>query len=276
MSDQAPGLLRIGDFSRFSLLSIRMLRHYDERGLLQPAYVDESSGYRFYEPLQLQTASRIRELRDAGCGIAQIGDLLPLFADAYALEEALVAHARSLDAAAEKISEQRALVTRIINQLKENTMSITVDVRTVPALRVLSRRRVLPDYHAEGEAWVACNDALIAKHVNMADFGTVWGATFYDEDYKDQDVDVALWGEFHGDYTSDDDFTLEELPERKVAWARMVGPYEQTGAVCQAIGAWISEHGYTPDGPMFNIYVVGPTDDPNPANWVTDINYPVA
>jgi len=46
--------------------------------------------------------------------------------------------------------------------------------------------------------------------------------------------------------------------------------------VCAAIGAWIAEHGYTPDGPMFNIYVVGPTDDPNPANWVTDINYPIA
>ena len=242
MSDEAPSLLRIGDFSRFTQLSIRMLRHYDERGLLRPAYVDEFSGYRFYEPGQLHIASRIKNLRDAGCGIAQIGELLPLFDDTAALEAALAEHARLLDAAAEKISAQRSLVARIINQLKEHTMSITVDVRTVPAMRILSRRRVIADYHAEGDAWVACGEAMAAKHVNPADFGTVWGATFYDDDYREHDVDIALWGEFHGDYVSDDDFTLEELPERKVAWARMVGP----------------------------------TDDPNPANWVTDINYPIA
>jgi len=276
MSDQAPSLLRIGDFSRFTRLSVRMLRHYDERGLLPPAYVDEFSGYRFYEPRQLPIASRIRDLRDAGCGIAQIGELLPLYADPPALEAALVGHARTLDAAAGKIAAQRSLVTRIITQLKEHTMTITVDVRTIPPMRILSRRRVLADYHAEGDAWIACGEAMAAKRVDPADFGTVWGATFYDDDYRERDVDIALWGEFHGDYVSDDDFTLEVLPERKVAWARMVGPYEQSGQVCAAIGAWIAEHGHTPDGPMFNIYVVGPTDDPNPANWVTDINYPIA
>ena len=38
----------IGQFSRMTLLSARMLRHYDRLGLLRPGDVDPSNGYRYY------------------------------------------------------------------------------------------------------------------------------------------------------------------------------------------------------------------------------------
>ncbi|WP_374020100.1 MerR family DNA-binding transcriptional regulator [Paenibacillus thiaminolyticus] len=38
--------VRIGDFSKLTQVSIRMLRYYDEIGLLKPARVDELTGYR--------------------------------------------------------------------------------------------------------------------------------------------------------------------------------------------------------------------------------------
>ena len=37
-------MLKIGDFSRLSRMSVRMLRHYDELGLLTPLYTDPASG----------------------------------------------------------------------------------------------------------------------------------------------------------------------------------------------------------------------------------------
>lgn len=39
-------MLKIGDFSKLSRVSIRMLRHYDDIGLLKPAEIDEFTGYR--------------------------------------------------------------------------------------------------------------------------------------------------------------------------------------------------------------------------------------
>ena len=39
-------LLTIGEFSRLSRLSVRMLRYYDEHGVLRPTHVDDRSGYR--------------------------------------------------------------------------------------------------------------------------------------------------------------------------------------------------------------------------------------
>jgi DNA-binding transcriptional MerR regulator len=55
--------LAIGRFSRLSGLSIHALRHYDDVDLLQPAAVDESTGYRRYARDQLATAKLIVDLR---------------------------------------------------------------------------------------------------------------------------------------------------------------------------------------------------------------------
>lgn len=45
-----PGIFSIGEFSQISGLSLKTLRFYDEKGLLKPAQVDPSTGYRFYDP----------------------------------------------------------------------------------------------------------------------------------------------------------------------------------------------------------------------------------
>src|SRR4029077_4063316 len=56
--------LAIGDFSRATHLSARMLRHYHELGLLEPVDVDADSGYRRYAPEQIVTAQVLRRFRD--------------------------------------------------------------------------------------------------------------------------------------------------------------------------------------------------------------------
>lgn len=56
-------MLKIGEFSKLSRVSVRMLRHYDEVGLLAPSEVDPMTGYRYYSERQLITAGRIAALR---------------------------------------------------------------------------------------------------------------------------------------------------------------------------------------------------------------------
>ena len=46
-------MIRIGDFSKLSRVSIKALRLYDEMGLLKPVEVDRFTGYRYYEFDQL-------------------------------------------------------------------------------------------------------------------------------------------------------------------------------------------------------------------------------
>lgn len=41
-------MFKIGEFSQFTHISVKMLRHYDDLGLLKPAQVDRWTGYRYY------------------------------------------------------------------------------------------------------------------------------------------------------------------------------------------------------------------------------------
>ena len=65
-------LLSIGAFAHASRLTPKALRLYDELGLLRPAYVDPASGYRFYDPAQLERARLVAWLRRLGMPLARI------------------------------------------------------------------------------------------------------------------------------------------------------------------------------------------------------------
>ena len=52
--------------------TVKTLRHYDEIGLLAPAYVDTYSKYRFYTSNQLIIIHQIQSLRQIGLSLDEI------------------------------------------------------------------------------------------------------------------------------------------------------------------------------------------------------------
>lgn len=60
MDDNEHGLLPIGRCASLCGLTVVALRHYDEVGVLEPAWTDDHSGYRYYRPSQVHTASTIK------------------------------------------------------------------------------------------------------------------------------------------------------------------------------------------------------------------------
>jgi DNA-binding transcriptional MerR regulator len=69
-------MFKIGEFSRLSRVSVRMLRHYDQLGLLTPSQTDSFTGYRYYSAEQLPRLNRIIALRDLGFSLEQIAGML--------------------------------------------------------------------------------------------------------------------------------------------------------------------------------------------------------
>jgi DNA-binding transcriptional MerR regulator len=98
-------LLTIGELSARSGISRSALRFYDECGLLPPAAVDDTTGYRHYQANQVARASLIRRLREAGLGIEAIRSYLTAGAGEQA--SMLDAHLESLEA---RYASQRAAV----------------------------------------------------------------------------------------------------------------------------------------------------------------------
>ena len=69
-------MFRIGEFSKLAQVSVRMLRYYDEMGLLRPAAIDEWTGYRMYSASQIPVLNKIIYLRDSGFNVSEIAAAL--------------------------------------------------------------------------------------------------------------------------------------------------------------------------------------------------------
>ncbi|MFD7663907.1 MerR family transcriptional regulator [Streptomyces sp. NPDC059788] len=71
--------MRMGEFSRRTGVSQRLLRYYEEQGLLKPSR--RPSGYREFTEADMATVRGIRMLLGAGLGTATIAELMPCMAD---------------------------------------------------------------------------------------------------------------------------------------------------------------------------------------------------
>ncbi len=72
--------MNIGQASKASGVSAKMIRYYEQTGLI-PAADRKSSGYRDYSDTDVHMLRFIRRARDLGFSVAEISDLLGLWRD---------------------------------------------------------------------------------------------------------------------------------------------------------------------------------------------------
>ena len=101
-------LVPIGRFSQVTRISVSLLRHYDELGLLKPAHI-EPSGYRYYSLSQAQDAEKIRWLRALDLSLDAIRDLLQL-QDPEEVQRRMQQHRERLQAELHHLQQQIAML----------------------------------------------------------------------------------------------------------------------------------------------------------------------
>ena len=144
-------MLKIGEFSKLSRASIRMLRHYDEIGLLKPEAIDRFTGYRYYTPAQLMTIGRITSLRDMGFSLSEIAELMEHCEDRAYLEARLQVQQSRLEALAEDTMRRLKLLEAARSRLrKDEPMNYDVNVKTLPERYAACVRMTIPRYEEEG------------------------------------------------------------------------------------------------------------------------------
>lgn len=268
-------MLKIGEFSKLSRVSVRMLRHYDEIGLLKPAVVDRFTDYRYYREDQLPTVGRITALKDMGFSLADIVRILEVYDDPEALERFFSQRQRELEELSNDMAYKLTLLDAARKRLrKEENMSYDVTVKTIPERYAATVQMTIPRYEAEGMVWGVLVGETCRMGLVPAD-PCLCAVTFLDGEYKEENVEVLAWKTVKGSYPDTEHVKFRTLPEVTVASCTFKGSYEQITDVYAAMTAWIDANGYDYADPMFNIYHVSPHETQNPDEFVTEACYPI-
>lgn len=269
-------MLKIGDFSKLSRISIRMLRHYDEIGLLMPENIDRFTSYRYYSEAQLPIANRITALKDMGFSLLTISEILKSYTDTDSLKLYLKLKQSEIKDQVEKTSRQLLLLETTINRLGKdgNAMNYNVTLKVLPERYVASVRRVIPSFDQESILW----NILMAETstLNLQPAEPCYSlAIFHDQEYKEKDVDVEIQGTVKGNYLNTENVVFKTVPPVQIASATYKGSYEQINEVNEAVANWVRDNNYEFDGVSFCIYHVSPAQTQNPDELVTEVCYPV-
>ena len=251
-------MLKIGDFSKLSRVSIRMLRHYDEINLLKPIKIDEFTGYRYYNEEQLPVMARINALKDMGFSLAVIREILRCYNNKEELEQYLrVRYAELVEVSEQTAQRLRFLETAIERLRKDENMNYNVVLKTLPERQVASVRKIIPRYEQEGMLWNILFQET--SHLNLVLAEPCYiSAIFHDKEYKESDVEVEVQATVKENYPNTENVVFKIEPEVTVASIIFKGSYEQFNDVYASLATWVEANGYAYCGPMFSIYHVSP------------------
>ncbi|MBO3090057.1 MerR family transcriptional regulator [Cellulomonas dongxiuzhuiae] len=137
----------IGEIAHSTGVSRRMLRHWEQVGLLEPASTDGATGYRRYAPSQVGRVRAVASLRALGFGLDTVADLL----DATLTEQRLVELLREREQAlVADITEASARLAEVRSRLASfekgaRTVMSTLELVALPALRLCAVRDTVRD-----------------------------------------------------------------------------------------------------------------------------------
>lgn len=268
-------MFKIGEFSKLMQVSVRMLRHYDEAGLLKPAKTDPVTGYRYYSAEQIPRLRRVLFLRDTGFGVAEMGPVLDSW-NASAVARLLEEKKRAIIAEIAALESRVAKIDMGLRDLAEDALDLHADVaiKSVPGYPVLSLRRVIPDYYAEGRLWKELSAFAEANAIPVS------GETFsiyHDSDYRERDVDVELCAIVTELGQNQDGFTFRRTEPVEIMASGMVrGPFENIAGAFLALAGWLTRHEqYEMEGTSRQIVHRGPWNEPDPAGYLTEMQIPL-
>lgn len=263
--------LSIGVFSRMTFVSVKALRHYDEIGLLAPAWVDPDSGYRHYSAAQVSVAQVIRRLRDLGMPLDQITAVVHA-RDVDTRNAAIAAHLRRME---DQLEETRATVASLRALIERGPATIPVEYRRLPQAPTIAIGEEVrgADMHAWlDDAFGELRAALDALGLRR---GGVDGALFSSELLEDERGELVAFIPVAESSGGAGRGRARILPETEYAIAVHVGPFEDLDQTYGALGIAVAQRAIGVQGPIRENYLVGASDTPDPTRHRTEVCWPV-
>lgn len=286
VGEPVSAYIKIGLFSKIAQVTIRALRHYDELGLLKPAYIEPSTNYRYYTYGQLIRLNQILVLKDAGFALEQIASMI---ATELTVEEMKAMMHRRKDALVREIQEATYQLHGIDARLEQLEKlgakpKYEVVIKQVPALVVAAVRRIVPMPHDmpkyrcrmfdELNAWLDAN-----KLAEESEYVFYHMTEFVEENF-DIEAAVSLAGLAGDAIPSSDDENVSVYRVRSEATVASLvyqGSFMGVGDALLELFAWLGRNGYSPTGAVRELHLFGRENDHRDFNHVlVELQVPVS
>jgi DNA-binding transcriptional MerR regulator len=248
-------MFKIGEFSQLSRVSVRMLRHYDQLGLLKPSRTDTFTNYRYYSADQLPRLNRILALRDLGFSLEQIGNMLDEELPAEQLMGMLKLKRAEIEQQMQVEQLRMARLEARINQMNGQIVPNQYDVvvREIEPQLVATFREIAPDddriqyMFEELESYVVQFNARADKPPM---------SIYHDPEYRDENIDAEVVVPLKSAIPGTDVIHVRELAHiPKAACVVHTGNYATIYQAYNALLGWIESNGYHMKGPIREVYL---------------------
>ena len=267
--------LKIGEFSQMMQVTVKTLRHYEQKGLLLPDEVDEWTGYRYYSLDQMQKLQSIRDLQRLGFSLDEIKDL---YDD--------VSHTPSVRQLTEKIKETEQQLKQLIarrNRLldwrdsrKEMKTMEKFSIQSLPEIIVASHREVIPNYAAIGPM---CYEKIGPEMQRLGCKCPPPGYCFtieHNKEYTPTDIDIEYCEQVEEMGQDSAIIKFKRLPAvPKALCMKHVGPYERFYESYTEAFRYLEEQGYKIAGQPRTCYIDGAWNQDDPEKWLSVIQIPI-
>ena len=276
-------MLLIGEVSKISQVSLRMLRYYDKAGIFKPKIIHEENGYRYYTADQLDDLYRIVELRDLGFSVAEIGTLVGedcrekyLRAIQKKMQE-LESEAAGLQMKLKRLASLEADVNS--NEEEILNKDVTIVLKSIPDKDVISYRKTVENYFCEAKMWEEFGKLLAECGVSYSDsYSAECFSLYHDIDYREENVDIELCMVWNRGQTKIPDGLIHRqvIGCEKAVSVIVRGPYENISYAYRKFAHWLEVHEeYHMTEPTRQICYVSPVNSSDPQEHVTEILIPL-
>jgi len=283
MSDKT--LLKIGEFSRLSQVTVKTLHHYDDIGLLKPSQIDRFTSYRYYTLDQLPRIHSIMALKELGLSLEEITHLM---CEDLPPDQIRGMYRLKLAEAQRRVREEQARMTQIEFRLRQielegRMQTLDIVLKRIEPFYALTFRHNFQT-RVEREVVGKAIEKAIQQGLMQVISTTPPVNIFYEDEfrgeYRDTEgvvpveathtptVSIGEGGRFT--------FKLRQLPPIELAATYLhQGDYDTLNEKYLFVQRWAVENGYKLSGTWRFIYHRGPMHHVDPSQYLTEIQNPI-
>ena len=267
--------LKIGEFSKMMQVTVKTLRHYEQKGLLVPDEVDEWTGYRYYNITQMQRLNTIRGLQRQGFTLEEIKELLEDGAQTPSIEQ-LTQKIEETERHLQLLMERRNQLLKWMDSHKQIKTMEKFSIQSLPEIIVASHREVISGY---SELGLLCVNKIGPEMQRLGCKCPPPGYCFtieHNQEFCAENIDIEYCEQVEEMGVDSDIIQFKHLDAvPKALCMKHVGPYERFHESFIEAFAYMEEQGYKMAGALRTSYIDGALNQEDPEKWLSIIQIPI-